>query len=523
MDLLLQLISLFSVLSVLVSYCYTSRKTHPRRIPEKDPQAPPEPAGGLPLLGHLHLLDGSTPMAHTVASIADQYGPAFILRLGLHRALFVSSWELAKDCFTTNDLAMATRPQSVAGEHIAYNYAMLAFSPYGPYWRQIRKIVTVEVLSARQLDSLSRIFLAETDMGVKGLHRECMKQGGGKLVVEMRRWFGDLSFNVLTMILAGKRYFGTCGISDEKEARQFQRVMERVIYLTGLFHISDALPFVSWMDWGKKREIKRAMDELDSLMAGWLADHRRKREAGEMDGGDRDFVDVMLSILEQEPLANYDIDTVIKATALTLIIAGTDTSTITLSWAVSELLNNRPMLKKALDELDMQVGMNRLVEDSDTKKLVYLQAIIKETMRLHPAAPLLLPHEASVDCYVGGFHILPGTRLFVNVWKMHRDPRIWSEPTEFRPERFITSHADMDVRGQHFQYLPFGSGRRACPGVTFALRMMHLNLARLLQAFDLDTPNGEPVDMTEGLGLTMHRATPLEVVLTPRLPSHLYQ
>ncbi|KAL6012479.1 hypothetical protein ACLOJK_002968 [Asimina triloba] len=166
------------------------------------------------------------------------------------------------------------------------------------YWRQIRKILAVEIISARRLDSLNRIFLAEINVGVKGLHRECIKQGGGKLVSEMRRWFGDLSFSVLTMILGGKRYFGACGISDEREARQFQRVMDRAIYLAGLFYIYDALPFLGWMDWGTKREMKKVQREPDILMARWVANHRQtRRQAREMDGGDRDFVDVILSIL----------------------------------------------------------------------------------------------------------------------------------------------------------------------------------------------------------------------------------
>ncbi|KAL6012480.1 hypothetical protein ACLOJK_002969 [Asimina triloba] len=241
------------------------------------------------------------------------------------------------------------------------------------------------------MDSLKHIFLTEIHVGVTGLHRECMKHGSRKHVVEMRTWFGDLSFNVLVMILGGKRYFGTSDISNEREARQFQvtfnfqRLMERAIYLTGLFYLSDALPFLSWMDWRKKREMKKVVNELDILMTSWLVGHRKTRQPGEMIGGDPDFVDVMLSIVEQDSLsAGARPSGTGPTNAFAIIFAGTDTSTVTQSWAFSQLLNNRTILKKAQDELDAHVGRNRLVEDSDIKNLVYLQAIIKETMRLYP-------------------------------------------------------------------------------------------------------------------------------------------
>lgn len=205
-----------------------------------------------------------------------------------------------------------------------------------------------------------------------------------------------------------------------------------------------------------------------------------------------------------------------------LILGGSDTTAGTLTWAVSLLLNNRHILRKALQELDQQVGKERLVSDSDIKNLVYLQAIVKETLRLYPAGPLLGPREAMEECTVAGYNVPAGTRLIVNVWKIQRDPRVWPNPSEFQPERFLTSHADVDVRGQQFELIPFGSGRRSCPGASFALQVLHLALAGLLQAFELETLLDQPVDMTESPGLTIPKATPLEVLLSPRLPGELY-
>lgn len=195
---------------------------------------------------------------------------------------------------------------------------------------------------------------------------------------------------------------------------------------------------------------------------------------------------------------------------------------LTLTWALSLLLNNQHSLKRAQDELDVRVGMHRQVEESDIKNLTYLQAVVKETLRLYPVLPLSAPREAMEDCIVAGFHVPAGTRLMVNLWKLQRDPRIWSRTSEFQPERFLTDHVHVDVRGHSFEYIPFGSGRRMCPGVSFGLQVVQLILARLLHAFKLERVSRSEVDMSESPGLTMPRATPLEVVLTPRLPATCY-
>ncbi|KAL5788471.1 hypothetical protein ACOSP7_005420 [Xanthoceras sorbifolium] len=206
-----------------------------------------------------------------------------------------------------------------------------------------------------------------------------------------------------------------------------------------------------------------------------------------------------------------------------LILGGSDTTTGTLTWGLSLLLNNRHVLKKAQDELNLHVGKHRQVDESDIKNLIYLQAIVMETLRLYPAVPLSGPREAMEDCTIAGYHIPAGTRLVVNLWKLHRDPRIWLNPSEFVPERFLNEHANLDVRGLQFEFLPFGSGRRKCPGISLALQVLHLTLARLLHAFELGTVKDTTVDMSEGPGLNVPKATPLEVILSPRLPSMLFE
>ena len=206
-----------------------------------------------------------------------------------------------------------------------------------------------------------------------------------------------------------------------------------------------------------------------------------------------------------------------------MIVGGFDTTAVTMTWALCLLLNNEEALNKVQLELDENVGRSRQVEESDIKNLPYLRAIVKETLRLYPAVPLMAPHESSEDCIVAGYHIYKGTRLIVNLQKLQKDPRVWEEPSEFRPERFLTSQKNFDVRGVSPQFIPFGNGRRMCPAISFALQVMHITLANFLHGFEIDRPSEELLDMEEGMGLTSLRKAPLEVVLTPRLPAHIYE
>lgn len=193
-----------------------------------------------------------------------------------------------------------------------------------------------------------------------------------------------------------------------------------------------------------------------------------------------------------------------------IFAAGTDTSAITIEWALAELINHPAIFQKARDEIDKVIGNNRLVEESDIPNLPYIQAIIKETLRLHPTGPIIV-RESTEDCKIGDYDIPARTRLFVNVWAIGRDPNHWPEPLEFKPERFTESDkGGIDVRGQHFHLLPFGSGRRGCPGTSLALQVIQPTLAAIIQCFDWkgDGSHGM-VDMTEGQGLTLPRAQPL--------------
>ncbi|GKB40695.1 cytochrome P450 CYP82D47-like protein [Tanacetum coccineum] len=319
-------------------------------------------------------------------------------------------------------------------------------------------------------------------------------------------------------MVAGKRYTRAMEDEDEGEMNKRRVVMREWFHYLGQFVMGDALPFLGWLDiGGYEKTMKRVARDIDSMVGKWLDEHRQKKTSGDVTDV-KDFIDVMLLVIKADDLAEYDVDTVIKATCTSLIVSSADTTTVMLTWALSLLLNNRNVLKKAQEELDTHVGKDRRINESDIQNLVYLQAIIKETLRLYPAGFLGGPRAFLEDCTVAGYHVPKGTWLLVNMWKLHHDPNIWSVPCDFIPERFLTpKHKDVDVKGTDFELIPFGAGRRSCPGIGLAVQMLNVVLATLLQNFKMSTANDAQVDMTESPRLTNAKATPLEVLFVPRL------
>ncbi|XP_061374459.1 cytochrome P450 CYP82D47-like [Gastrolobium bilobum] len=487
----------------------------------------PQAGGAWPIIGHVHLFGGHQLTHKTLGMMADKHGPIFTITLCSYKVLVLSSWELAKECFTVHDKTFSDRPRVAASKLMGYNCAMFGFTPYGPYWREMRKLATIELLSNHRLELLKNTRTSELEAAIRELYKLWSREGcpEGGVLVDMKQWFGDLTHNIALRMVGGKPYYGASDVYAEGEARRYKKAIRDCVCLFGVFVLSDSIPFLGWLDFnGYEKAMKRTASELDTVVEGWLVEHKRKRELNTNEKEEQDFMDVMLNVLQDAEISDYDSDTIIKATTLNLILAGSDTTMVTLTWALSLLLNHQMELKKAQDELDIHIGKDRKVEESDIKKLVYLQAIVKETLRLYPPSPIITFRSAMDDCtFSCGYQIPAGTHLMVNAWKIHRDGRVWPDPHDFKPERFLTSHKDVDVRGQNYELVPFSSGRRACPGASLALRVVHLTLARLLHSFNVASPPNQVVDMTESIGLTNLKATPLEVLLTPRLNTKLYE
>ncbi|OMP09865.1 Cytochrome P450 [Corchorus olitorius] len=454
----------------------------------------PEASGSLPFIGHMHLLggQGQRTLAQTLGAMADKYGPIFTIRLGVFRAVTVSNHEAIKECFTTNDRVLANRPRSNAGTYLGYDHAGFGFAPYGEYWREMRKLAMIELLSTRRLETLKHVQVSEVNVLIKDLYLFCKKNEqshnveGNKMVISHK--FEAMALNTIIRMIAGKRYFSDQH-QENGEARHVTEVIKEFMYVSGLLAPSEVVPCLKWMDFfmGQVKSMKRVANEIDSIVGKWVEEHKLKRvknsEVDDNNNNYQDFIDLLLSAIEEDSMFGYTKDTIIKANVMNIFLAGSDTTSITLAWILSNLMNNRQAFKSAQEELDLKVGRNKWVQDCDIEKLVHLQAVIKETLRLYPPGPISVPHEARQDCSISVYHV---------------------------------------PKGQHFELIPFGSGRRSCPGMTLALQMTHLTIARLLQGFELTTPFGEPVDMTEGLGITMPKATPLEVIPSPRLPAAMY-
>nr|WNT44089.1 CYP82C157 [Corydalis yanhusuo] len=509
-------------ISVYYLYLWKQKSKTNNKSNTNDKKAP-EPAGGWPVIGHLHLLGTNEILHRKFGAMADNNGPAFMLRLGILRAFVVNDLELAKECLTKNDRILATRPNLAAARHMGYNRAILGFAPYNSFWREMRKISTLELLSSQRLQMLKHIRIMEINTSIKELYEKFWAENRSTgdqraVLVDMKGWFEDLTLNIMVRMISGKRHYGAC---EDEESSKCRKVVTDLLYLMGIFVLSDAIPLLGLLDLhGHERAMKRTFKDFDDILSRWLEEHRLKKKGSNEQH--EDFMDVMLStVTDDNPhLCDHDANTAIKSTCLALVAAGSDTTVVTLTWALSLLLNHRHVIKKAQAELDTHVGKDRQVDESDIKNLIYLQAIVKETLRLYPAAPLAVPHQAMEDCTIGGFGVPAGTCVFINIWKIQRDPNVWTDPTEFKPERFLTStYGEIDFTGQHFELIPFGAGRRKCPGISLAAHVLHLTLARLIHEFELRTPLDAPVDMSEGLGITLPKATPLEVLLTPRLSS----
>nr|GEV20026.1 cytochrome P450 CYP82D47-like [Tanacetum cinerariifolium] len=490
-------------------------------------RAVPEPSGAWPIVGHINIFSGSSDLPHRVlAALAVKYGPIFTVRLGIRKVLVVNDWQIAKEVFTTYDAIISNRPKFLASEILGYDHTMFGTGPHSPLWVEMRKIVSLELLSNRRLEQLKHVRISELESSIKityELWRE-KRDGNGKVLMEMKKWFGEFNMNVVLRMVAGKRFNGPTNPEEEKEMNRCREVMREFFHLFGTFTVADALPFLRWLDLGgHEKHMKRVAKEMDSMGEKWLDEHRKNRKSLQS-GEEKDFMDMMISAVETGNLSEYEADTTIKSTCMILIAGSTDTTTVMLTWTLCLLLNNPHALMKAQEELDNIVGRDRKVNESDITNLVYLQAIVKETLRLYPAGRLGGTREFSEDCIVAGYHVPKGTWLITNLYKLQQDPKIWPNSSEFRPERFVDgNHKHVDVKGTHFELMPFGAGRRSCPGIGLGLQILHLVIATFLQHFDISKPCDAPIDMTETPGMTNTMASPLEVLIAPRISSTTIQ
>ncbi|EFJ35949.1 hypothetical protein SELMODRAFT_78293 [Selaginella moellendorffii] len=476
------------------------------RVASQSPSLPTP----LPIIGHLYLL-GKLPH-HSLLAIARKYGPLVQLQLGSVPVVIASSPEMAREFLRNQDLSFASRPTLLTTKYILYDSKDMVFAPYGEHWRSMRKLCVVELLTDRRLASSQQARLEE----LQRLLAKIAKVADTSEPFVLLDLLTEFTFNVITRMVMNKAYFGSGETTEELAAtRDFIHMQEQGTILLGEFHIGDYIPFLKWFDSSvaKMKALHKIQDEFLQKVVDQHVLARQSREQTQAHDGDGDFVDTLLSLDSPDP--NNQARN-IKALIQNLLGAGTDTSITTIQWAMAELLNNPRALEKAQEELRAKFGNARqeIIQEHELQDLPYLHAVIKETFRLHPPAPLLIPHQSTQDITVAGLAIAKGTRLFVNVYAIGRDPALWKSPDDFLPERFLGS--SIDVHGKNFELLPFGSGRRGCPGMVLGLITVQLALANLPHRFQWSlAPGVDAHPMAECFGVATTMEIPLRVRASP--------
>ncbi|KAK9209854.1 hypothetical protein WN944_002222 [Citrus x changshan-huyou] len=384
-----------------------------------------------------------------------------LLQLGQVPTIIVSSPEVAKDVMKTHDVVFASRPHFPAAQIMSYNYRGIIFSAYGDCWKQLRKICVSELLSAKRVQSFQSIREAE----VSDLINWISSKAG--LVINLTEKVYSLMYGITSRAAFGNR---------SRDQETFVSVIEETTKVISGFNIADMFPSIGLLQrlTGNKSQVEKLLQEADRIVENIINDHKKRKATLKncKTGDDEDLVDVL------------------------------ETSATTVDWAMYEMMKNPRVMKKAQAEVREVFNRKGKVDETGINEMKYLKLVVKETLRLHPSAPLIL-RECGDSCEINGFNIPAKARVIVNSWATGRDPMYWTEPESFIPERFI-DHS-VDYKGTNFEYIPFGAGRRICPGMSFGLASVELTLAMLLYHFEWKLPNGmkhEDLDMTEAFGAT---------------------
>ncbi|XP_020099302.1 cytochrome P450 71A1-like isoform X1 [Ananas comosus] len=492
-----------SILIISFSVFWWNRKKAAAAASEKNFKQIPSPPR-LPLIGNLHQL-GALPH-RSLRALAAKHGPVMLLHLGRVPAVVISSAPAAQQAMKTNDLAFASRPEARIPNALLYG-GDVAFSPYGEYWRQVRRICVLHLLSLKRVQSFRYVRQEEAALLVDKI-RAAAAVAASSGAVDVSLLVVNLTNDVICRVAFGRKYSAEGG-----GAAKIQATLAELTALLGTVEIGEFVPWLGWIDRlrGLDRRVRDNSREWDAMLERVLEDHCSGNEEGD------DLVDVLLSINDKDENLGIALTrSNMKALLLDMFAAGTETTFTTIDWVMAELIKHPKVMERAQEEIRRVVGSSPKVEEELLEGMYYLKNVIKETLRLHAPAPLLVPRETIEDTQLEGFNIPAKTRVIINAWAIGRDPKLWERAEEFWPERFTNS--PIDFRGQYFEFIPFGSGRRGCPGINFAVSVVELVLANLLYHFDWELPHGmktELLDMSESSGLTVHRKQNL--ILVPKL------
>ncbi|KAH9794616.1 cytochrome P450 71A22 [Citrus sinensis] len=497
---------LLILLLTLVHLLKLSRSSNKLNLPPSPPR--------LPIIGNLHQILQNVPH-RSLKALSDRYGPIMLVYFGNSPSLVVSSAEVASEMMKTHDIAFSNRPRSIATKILLYDGKDLGFAEYGEYWRQLRKICVLELLSNKRVKSAQHIRVEEVSCLINKIRRSCINVHG-RSTINLSEMILAVSNNIASRCIFGRK------VEDEEEENgsgesKFGELTKKYPILLASTCVGDLYPSLKWIDFltGSIGHLHKTARDLGDLVDQVIEEHRITLT----DDDKKDFIHVLLQLQKDGNDGIEVTQDTLKAILMDMFVAGTDTAATTLEWMMAELLKNPSIMKRAQKEVRGVVKGKLVIDMKDLDQMEYLKCVIKESLRLHASAPLLLPRETRECVKLRGYDIPAKTRVFVNAWAIQRDPKLWDRPKEFLPERFENS--PIDYKGQDFQFIPFGSGRRSCPGISFAVTAVEYVIANILYWFDWKLPDGpveENLDMSEATGLTLQRKSPLLVVPTVYSP-----
>ncbi|CAI9094654.1 OLC1v1030431C1 [Oldenlandia corymbosa var. corymbosa] len=453
----------------------------------------------LPIIGHLHHLSGAPPH-HALRTLSQKYGPLIHLWLGEIPAIVVSSPRLAREVTRTQDIALANRPEFLVGKILCYNSTDIACAPYGEYWRQIRKICTLELLTAKNVRAYGSIRHEEA----LNLISSIKALVGHSAAIDLTEKLAEYTSSTVVRTAFGK--------VSKDDHNAFLELVREATPLSSAFEISDLFPSLKILHpfLSIRSKLMKIHYRLDRLLDNIIDQYEK---LGQTKTSNEDLLDVLIRVKHNNDLQVPITRDNIKAIMHDIFTAGTETTSSTLDWAMVELIRHPEVMAKLQNEIRTVFGEKETIEEADIQEIGYLKSVVKETLRLHPPVPLLVPRESREQTEIDGNIIPAKTRVLVNAWAIGRDPQYWDDQESFKPERFEGS--DKDFAGNHFEYIPFGAGRRMCPGMSFGLASLYLPLALFLHHFNWKLPNGvnpEDLDMGENVSIATSRTNHLLLI-----------
>ncbi|KAF8404509.1 hypothetical protein HHK36_009394 [Tetracentron sinense] len=460
---------------------------------------------GLPLFGSLFSL--SRGLAHrTLAAMASSRGATQLMAfsLGWTPVVVASDPHTAREILTSP--YFADRPLKQSAKKLMFSRA-IGFAPNGTYWRLLRRIASSHLFAPKRIAAHEAGRQLDCAAMLSGIAKEQSLRG----VVGLRQHLQAAALNNIMGSVFGKRYDVA---QDSEEVKELREMVKEGFELLGAFNWSDYLPWLNYFydPFSINKRCSDLVPRVRKLVRGIIEEHRLS-ESGKL-SDNADFVDVLLSLDDEEKLEEDDMVAV-----LWMIFRGTDTTALLTEWVMAEMVLNQDVQAKLQNELDLAVG-NRSVTDADVANLPYLQAVVKETLRVHPPGPLLSWARLSTsDVQLSNGMLIPAnTTAMVNMWAITHDSEVWEEPLEFKPERFLESAggANVDVRGNDLRLAPFGAGRRVCPGKNLGMVTVSLWVAKLVHHFKWVMDRENPVELSEVLKLSCEMKNPLSAVAVAR-------